>query len=235
MQRKLEAFLTLCERYESEMDMARLAHSKPYIKPIEDRITDALPTVEQIIRHVNPSLLSDAFGTADGSLGMTVSARRTRTALAILRDREEWTTNLAPDAPSLSADNLHPWIWIAAAPMWKVGQFKHAAQDACISLSDHLKTKAGSQLTEAKLVAQVFSPEPPTPGQSRLHFAGNRADENWKSQQRGLHLLAQGAFAGIRNIAAHSKPTWSEHEALEHPTVLSAVARWVDETQLVSA
>lgn len=47
--------------------------------------------------------------------------------------------------------------------------------------------------------------------------------------------MAQGAFAGIRNIAARSKAVWTQHEALEHLAVLSIVARWADETHLVSA
>jgi hypothetical protein len=76
--------------------------------------------------------------------------------------------------------------------------------------------------------------EEPKPGQSRLHFQGNHADDHWKSRQQGLHLLAQGAFAGIRNIATHDKTAWTEHEALEHLAVLSVVARWADETDLES-
>jgi len=59
-------------------------------------------------------------------------------------------------------------------------------------------------------------------------------DDNWKSRQQGVHLLAQGAFAGIRNIAVHDEALWSEHEALEHLAVLSVVARWADDAALVS-
>ena len=138
------------------------------------------------------------------------------------------------DAPSFVADQLHPKIWRAAAPMWEAGQYRHATQDGCIALSDHIKTKAASDLNDGDLVAQVFKLDPPTPTQSRLHFPGNRSDKNWVSRQRGLHLVAQGAFSGIRNIAVHSKTSWTEHEALEHLAVLSVVARWADETQLES-
>jgi hypothetical protein len=117
--------------------------------------------------------------------------------------------------------------------MWEAGEYQHAAQDACISLSEHIKTKAGSHLNERDLVAQVFKPEP-TPTQSRLYFPGNPADKNWQSRQQRVHLLAQGAFAGIRNIAVHVKGAWSEHEALEQLAVLSVIARWTDETELRS-
>jgi hypothetical protein len=43
-------------------------------------------------------------------------------------------------------------------------------------------------------------------------------------RQQGLHFLAQGAFAGIANIAAHDHAAWTEREALEHLAVLSVVA-----------
>jgi hypothetical protein len=74
----------------------------------------------------------------------------------------------------------------------------------------------------------------PGPGQVRLHFAGNKQSKTWKSRQEGLHLLAQGAFAGIRNIATHTSDEWSEQVALEHLAVLSVVARWTDETRRTS-
>lgn len=53
------------------------------------------------------------------------------------------------------------------------------------------------------------------------------------ARQQGLHLIAQGAFAGIRNVAVHDDLEWTEHEALEHLAVLSVVARWAEETRLV--
>jgi hypothetical protein len=205
------------------------------MKPINDDVSDALPTAKRIIQQLDPALINDTFGVAEHYGGMSESIRRTRMALAVLRDREEWATNLAPDAPSLSSDELHPSIWGAAAPIWPTGEYKLAAGSACTSLSAHIKSKAHSHLNERELAAQVFKPDLPTPTQARLHFPGNPTDKNWQSRQQGLHLLAQGAFAGIRNIAVHDKVVWTEHEALEHLAVLSVVARWTDATQLVSA
>jgi uncharacterized protein (TIGR02391 family) len=244
MRQKLEAFLVLCEQYEEpnpsvtvrlRSDVGRGGGSAAETRRrVEAAIDDALPTVEQIIHQLDPKLLIDGFGTAFHIGGLSATIQQTRKALAVLRDREEWKANLEPDAPSICADKLHPTIWRAAAPMWETREYQHAAQDACIYLSEHIKTKAGSHLNDRELVAQVFKPEPPTPSQSRLHFPGNPADKNWQSRQQGLHHLAQGAFAGIRNIAVHVKGTWSEHEALEQLAVLSVIARWADETQLVS-
>jgi hypothetical protein len=233
MRQKLEDFLALCEQYEATRVPA--GDYDTTMKPILDNIDYALPTVQQIIGQLDPNLLTDEFGKDlyIGGLGETV--RQTRKAIAVLHDREEWKINLAPDAPSLSADKLHPIIWDAAATIWETGEYELAAQAACVSLSAHIKTKASSHLNDRELVTQVFTAEPPTPSQNRLHLPGHSEDKNWRSRQQGLHLVAQGAFAGIRNIAAHSKAVWTEHEALEHLAVLSIVARWADETHLVSA
>lgn len=102
-----------------------------------------------------------------------------------------------------------------------------------MSLSVHIAQKAGSNLTERRLVTQVFSPDPPAATQVRLHLPGDTTAETWRSRQQGLHLIAQGAFAGIRNVATHTDDEWTEQVAMEHLAVLSVVARWADETVLV--
>jgi hypothetical protein len=234
MRQKLTDFLGFCEEYDDANRAAGGNYDRRTMKPIHDKIADALPTVEQIIRQLDSSLLTEGFGIDNYLGGMSESSRQTRKALAVLRDREEWKINLAPDSPSLTADSLHPTIWAAAASVWETGQYEVAAEQACTALSARIKAKARSHLNERDLVGQVFKEEPPTTSQSRLHFPGDRADKTWRSRQQGLHLVAQGAFAGIRNIAAHARPAWTEHEALEHLAVLSIVARWADETQLVS-
>ena len=49
------------------------------------------------------------------------------------------------------------------------------------------------------------------------------------------HYLAMGAYAGIRNVVPHAlAPGWSDQEALEYLAVLSTVARWAEEAELVS-
>ena len=104
-----------------------------------------------------------------------------------------------------------------------------------MSLSEHIAQKAGSPLRDRALVSQVFSPNPPSKGQVRLHMPGDKLSDTWKSRQEGLHLIAQGAFAGIRNVATHTGDEWTEQVALEHLAVLSVVARWTDETEVVTA
>ena len=71
------------------------------------------------------------------------------------------------------------------------------------------------------------------PGQVRLHLAGDKSSKTWKSRQDGLHLIAQGAFAGIRNVAMHTGDEWSEQVALEHLAILSVATRWADEIEVI--
>ncbi len=48
------------------------------------------------------------------------------------------------------------------------------------------------------------------------------------SRQQGLHLLAQGVYAGIRNVSAHDETDWPEHEAPEYLAALSVVGPWFE-------
>jgi hypothetical protein len=152
-------------------------------------------------------------------------------ALGVARDWELVKKNLAPDAPSVGADQFHPHIWAAAEPLWGTGQYRIAVGAAATSLSAHIAQKSGSDLADRTLVQDVFAPKI-TAGRPRLHFPGDPNSDTWRSRQDGLHLTAQGAFAGIRNVAAHSHEEWSEQYALEMLAVLSVVARWTDQTEL---
>jgi hypothetical protein len=71
----------------------------------------ALPTVKEIILRLDksllkpdfqPGLVKPDFGLPNQLGAMRESELKTRMALAVLRDREEWKVNLAPDSPSLA-------------------------------------------------------------------------------------------------------------------------------------
>jgi len=231
MSERLESFKALCEAYQNEHLLT--TDYSATLRAINDQMTFQTPTVREILKRLDPALAQevkepDLFG------GVSDSLRAVQQGLGILHDREEWAANLAPDAPSLIADQLHPYIWSAASALWDTAQYRVAVEQATVSLSAHIGNKAGSSLTERELVAQVFSSSQPGPNQMRLHLTGDRSSKTWKSRQEGLHLLAQGAFAGIRNVAAHTEDEWSEQVALEHLAVLSVVARWADDTEVVS-
>jgi hypothetical protein len=231
MRERLESFKALCEAYDLETRRA-LGEYTDTQRGISDEMASQMPTVREILKRLDPDLVERVeMPTYTG--GAYRSLRAVQQGLGILRDRDEWAANLAPDAPSLIADQFHPHVWAAASPLWDTGQYRVAVGQAAVSLSAHIAKKAASPLSERKLVAQVFSSAEPGPNQVRLHLVGDKSSETWKSRQDGLHLLAQGAFAGIRNVAIHTDDEWPEQMALEHLAVLSIVARWADETKVI--
>jgi uncharacterized protein (TIGR02391 family) len=231
MRERLAAFEALCAHYEQES--RRSVDYTDTERRLSDEMASQEPTVKEILKRLDPKL-AELVAEPTYTGGAHDSLRAAQKGLAILRDQDAWIANLAPDAPSLIADQFQPHVWAAASPLWDTGQYRVAVMQAAVSLSAHIAKKAGSTLTERELIGQVFSTIEPGPGQVRLHFAGNKQSKTWKSRQEGLHLLAQGAFAGIRNIATHTSDEWSEQVALEHLAVLSVVARWTDETRRTS-
>jgi hypothetical protein len=233
MREKLESFRALCEAYDQEDRQSSYGYTDKH-RELNSQINASIPTVKEIVGRLDGELVSDI--TEPQHMSGTSHARRAvERALGILRDQGEWTAKLAPDAPSLVADQFHAYVWEAAAAIWETGNHRVAVQQAAVSLSTHIAAKAGSSLTERGLVQQVFSPNAPSSGQVRLHLPGNKSTDTWKSRQEGLHLIAQGAFAGIRNVATHASDEWPEQVALEHLAVLSVVARWTDETEVEGA
>jgi hypothetical protein len=229
-QERLETYLSLCKEI-SARQSANGHNWDDVCRELNDQATEAIATVSKVVKLLDSSwvgpLMPPSYTSHDGE-------RIVRQALGALRDHAEWVTRLAPESPSLQADQMHPVVWQAACTVWETGEYKVAIQLAAVSLSAHIKARTASSLNERKLMQQVFASDSPRSGQARLHFPGDASDENWQSRQQGLHLLAQGAFAGIRNIAVHDEAAWSEHEALEHLAVLSVVAHWADDTELVS-
>jgi Protein of unknown function (Hypoth_ymh) len=232
MRERLESFKALCEEYDLEGRRVRYTDYTDRHRAITDEMSSQMPTVREILTRLDSALVEHVELPTDTD-GASGSLRAVQQGLGILRDRDEWAANLAPDAPSLIADQFHPHVWAAASPLWDTGQYRVAVGHAAESLSAHIAKKAASPLSERELVAQVFSPGEPGPGQVRLHLAGDKSSKTWKSRQDGLHLIAQGAFAGIRNVAMHTGDEWPEQVALEHLAVLSVVARWADETEVI--
>lgn len=231
MLQQLDSFRILCERYERDSRNNRHEYTD-YQRNLTKEMQYAAPTVRQVLQRLDPSLVERITEPTYMS-GASDALGAVREGLGTLKMMDEWAENLAPDSPTLAADGFHPHVWIAASAIWSTEQYRVAVQQSAVALSAHIAQKARSNLTERKLVAQVLAPSLPAAGQTRLHFAGDRMTDTWKSQQEGLHLVAQGAFAGIRNVATHTVESWTEHVALEQLAVLSVVARWIDNTELV--
>jgi uncharacterized protein (TIGR02391 family) len=232
---KLEEFLATCQEYR------RLEGRIPpgtywdegLMRPITNTVERQVPTVRRIIEALDASLLSDGFGVSELYSGLSATETATRKALAVLQDRDDWSRHLAPDGPALAAGSLHEWIWGAAAQFWDAGQYEVAVEYGAKSLNAHIQKKCGMSTADRELASEVFSPKPSAKN-VRLWLPGPRDLDGWRSRQDGLHLLAMGAFAGIRNVVAHSVVAgWSQQEALEYLAVLSVVARWVEDTEVV--
>jgi hypothetical protein len=226
---RLEQFKGLCEDYERE-GHGEYNHRK---RELSAEMATREPAVREILERLDPEL-AQAELRAMYTGGVTEAFRAMRQALGILRDQDEWKANLAPDAPALVADQFHPRIWDAASAIWDTGSYRIATEHAAGALSADIARKAGSHLAERELVTEIFAPGEPPPGKTRLHMPGDKATKTWRSRQDGLHHLAQGAYAGIRNVAAHKGDEWPEQIALEYLAVLSVIARWTDEAELVS-
>lgn len=50
-----------------------------------------------------------------------------------------------------------------------------------------------------------------------------------------MHTLGQAAVAGLRNIVAHEDVEFAQPEALEYLALLSVLARWIDDSDVVPA
>lgn len=232
MRAKLEAYLRLARACRDAVPPGE--HWNASAAEYNEFATEMLPTVSRILEALGAPpktpLQPPSYSSSD-------TTQQVRQGLGILKDRAEWAEHLTPEqppAPFLSAGELHPWVWTAAFPFWDAGQRAAAVEYGAKALTARIQQKSASHLADRELAAEVFSSKPKH-GATRLWFSGDRTTDTWRSRQDGLHLLSMGAYAGIRNVVAHSvEPGWSEQEALEYLAVLSTVARWTSETESVT-
>lgn len=183
MQERLERFKSLCEAYDRDNRQGGYEWTAR-LDQLTSEINAELPTAREIVKRLDPELVEKikAPGYMSGASG---AADAVEQALGILRDQDAWKANLAPDAPSLIADQFHPNVWTAASAIWDTGQFRVAVQQAAVSLSAHIAAKSVSPLTERELVQLVFALSVPATGQTRLHLPGDKTSKTWKSRQEG--------------------------------------------------
>lgn len=90
-----------------------------------------------------------------------------------------------------------------------------------------------NDLPETALWQETFSASEAEPGKPRLRWPGKQEDRDVKAMNGGLRQFAPGVQMTIRNGAAHGTDEMPEQLALERLAVLSLLARWVDECDLV--
>ncbi|WP_328522429.1 TIGR02391 family protein [Kribbella sp. NBC_00359] len=232
MQGKLTEYLRLADAYDAALHEAAYESVSSEAQALNDEATTLLPTVERILTALDA--MPDADLRPPSYRGSNETPRWVKQGLGILRDRDEWATRLAPEPPTLAGDRFHPLIWEAAAQLWATSHLVAAVESAAKWLTFEIQQKAQSNLVDRELVTDVF-PSKPNNGRTRLWLPGDRETKMWRSRQDGLYNLSIGAYAGIRNVAAHSPaPNWSEQQALEYLAVLSVVARWTEETEVLN-
>jgi uncharacterized protein (TIGR02391 family) len=142
--------------------------------------------------------------------------------------------HLADPGPSLTAAQLHPWVWEAARPAWDAGNYEDAVDAAARNLNTRLRTKVGRRdIGEGDLVAQVFSDKVADENNPRLRLSlpEDVGTRTVSSLYGGIIGFGKGLFQAVRNPLAHEAPgamAITEQEALESLAALSLFARWVD-------
>jgi hypothetical protein len=192
------------------------------------------PTAKQILRRLDPSLAEFDVSRGSSQGGKYTAEANARRGLGILEDMEDWQKNLAPDAPVLPADQLHPWVWGASRTLWESGHYREAVHAAAMAVNAHAQARLGRRDTsDDKLMQEAFSSNEPRSGQARLRCPGDQADLTVQSRQRGALSFAVGCFFAIRNPASHEHQEWPEQIALECLAAFSILARWISEWDLM--
>jgi hypothetical protein len=173
----------------------------------------------------------------DGSYWREIVKPHALRAMGIHEFGEEARHRMRPDSPDLAADQFHPWVWEAAAPLWHAGSRQEAVLAAARSVNARMQQKRGHHdKSEVALCREFFSLDPPAPDRPRLWFPGFPSDSTRRSRQVGAMEFSVGCFEAIRNPAAHQHGLiLTEQVALEQLAAFSLLARWVDECEVVTA
>jgi uncharacterized protein (TIGR02391 family) len=138
--------------------------------------------------------------------------------------------------PTVDAAQMHPAVWGQAARLWRDGHYRQAVSAAADGVIGLVKARTGrNDVPDTSQWQQAFSKDDPEPGKPRLRWPGNQTDQTVKSMNDGLRQFAPGAQMTIRNPATHGPGELTQQEAVERLSVLSLLARWVDQCDLIEA
>jgi hypothetical protein len=193
-----------------------------------------LPAVNQILRDLTP----------DHPLISASDLGQHRSALAIL-DKGEAILSAwemldqarIGESPALPLMMLDPVIIDAALPLWAVGKYRQAVNDAAMNLNLFAQQQLGRRdISDKKLMAEAFSDNPPPEaGKARLRcYRAGRPMESVHSQQEGARAFAIGTFQAIRNPAHHVPGDWNPLTAFHHLAALSQVAHYFRDWKVVT-
>ena len=225
MRQKLEEYRALAERSQALNKPPRDDYS------LHSELRKGEYAVKQILRALEPGL--EQFDLDSWTPELEAKAAVDR-GLGVLADQEEIAARLIPDAPTLLADRLHPWVWDSARTLWESRHYRQAVQAAATSLNAKVQDNVNRRdVSDDKLIQEAFGQNEPEPGKPRLRVPGVLTDESVRSRQRGVLQLGLACTWAIRNPATHDDEEWEEQLALERLAALSVFARLVDECEVV--
>lgn len=154
----------------------------------------------------------------------------------LLEHDRELTEILGPQGPQVAADDLHEWVWSAAASLWDDGYRREAVQAAATLIDTHAKAKLGrADISGADRMLQAWTLDAPKKSSlPRFRFTDlESGTEGYSSAHEGAKFFGAGCMLGIRNLLTHSLDQPQEQTALEHLAALSVLARWIDAAEMV--
>lgn len=190
-----------------------------------------LTFVQDLLNELEPGLGDDA------SFDDTIAGRAWRDVIdaiergmAIIEHHDRSAIPRERARPTLTTDELHPWIRESAAHLWRDGHLRAALRAATARLETEIQVKVDRyDIAGVELVTQAFSHDAPTPGHRRLRFVGD-AD-----LLDGARNFALGCLQGIRGVETHRRDEPAEQVAFEQLAALSLLARWIDDATAVDA
>lgn len=147
-----------------------------------------------------------------------------------LQTRAATSALLGSEAPVMSADGLHSIVWGAASKLWDSGHYSQAVQRAATLLNAEVQERVDRHdVSDVRLMNEVFSSAPPSEGKARLRWPGSDDDLTVVSLRDGIRAYAAGCYQAIRNPTTHSSHDLDRQVALEQLAALSVLMRWIDQ------
>jgi uncharacterized protein Ymh len=231
---ELNIFISLCGQHRSTWDRDESAAlHNPAVQATHDDIIGRMPIIEQIADRAWPEWpdhlpKQTGFGWEYDRL-----LQIAKQVLVMLTRKDELEKNLGETGPALSVATMHRDVWDASKSLWRNGHFGEAVDAAARSVNAALQAKVERRdLSDAKLVAECFSLEPPKPDSPRLRLMDDDGSDTYRSLHTGALAFGQGCFRAIRNVLAHEYGGLAdppEEEALHYLAAFSMLARWIEQ------
>lgn len=202
--------------------------SYSFVRP-KAEVQAAAQVIEQVLDRVIPEW-KEADWEKPARQPMWRHREACHRAIAHLEAEQELIDNLGSGAPQLDAATLHPWVWGSVAGLWGSGHYREAVSASARAINAQAQAKLGRRdASEAKLLSDAFSTNPPQRGHPRLRLMPDDGSDTFRNRHEGAGNYARGVYAAIRNPLAHEDDVeLSENDALEQLAAFSILARWID-------